>query len=68
MPHSLESKLDEVFSLWVRLSNARHGKCKCVTCGIVQDYKEVDAGHFVDRANKCTRYDEFNQGIKQCQK
>lgn len=60
MSRPLEKKLDEVFSLWVRVSNAKNGKCKCVTCGRIDNYKYMDAGHFVDRANMCTRFDELN--------
>jgi hypothetical protein len=59
-PVNLERKLDEVFSKWVRFSNAKKGYCVCVSCGKIDAPERMDAGHFVDRAHHCLRWDERN--------
>lgn len=49
-------KLDKVFSLYIRLRD----KGKCFTCGVVKDYREMDAGHFISRRHNITRWNEQN--------
>jgi 5-methylcytosine-specific restriction endonuclease McrA len=57
----LINKLDEVFSLWVRLRDSDdQGLVKCITCGTIAHYTQVDAGHFVTRENMGTRWEEEN--------
>lgn len=57
----LVKKLDQVFSQWVRQSNAnKRGDVVCFTCGKVSHWKKVDAGHFQTRAKYSTRWDEKN--------
>ena len=57
----LVKKLDSVFSLFVRKSNADHkGFCECVTCGRKYHYKKIQAGHFMSRKHYSTRFDEDN--------
>lgn len=57
----LKEKLDKVFSLWVRQSNADDNEyCKCVTCGKIAHWKEMDAGHYIPRNILATRWDERN--------
>jgi hypothetical protein len=57
----LVKKLDAVFSLFVRMSNADHkGFCECITCGRKYHYKEIQAGHFMSRKHYSTRWDEDN--------
>ena len=55
------AQLDTVFSIWVRSSGADHaGRASCYTCGKVQPWKEMDAGHFQTRSKYSTRWDEQN--------
>lgn len=37
-----------------------NGYVKCVTCGVVKHYKEMDAGHFISRARTATKITEKN--------
>lgn len=59
---SLVDKLDDVFSLFIRLRDAdKNGVVKCVTCGRFTDWKHnTDCGHFVGRGKYPTRWDEKN--------
>lgn len=66
---SLKSKLDNVFSEYIRKRDSDgDGMVKCVTCGKVMHWKQVDCGHFVSRAKLNTRWDERNASgqCKQC--
>ena len=46
-------------SRYIRLKHAdKDGNCKCVTCGIVKPWKELQAGHFVDSRNLTVLFDE----------
>ena len=57
----LIAKLDTVFSLFIRLRDSDHnGVCKCITCGKIDHYTAMDAGHFVTRDNMGTRWEEEN--------
>lgn len=57
----LVKKLDAVFSIFVRMSNADHkGFCECVTCGRKYHWKDIQAGHFMSRKHYSTRWDEDN--------
>lgn len=52
---------DTWFSKYVRLNGAdKQGMCRCCTCGKIQHWKDMDAGHFVGRERKTTRWDERN--------
>lgn len=49
------------FSKFIRLRDAdERGLVKCATCGRFHFWKEVDAGHFITRNKKSTKYDEKN--------
>lgn len=52
--------LDIEFSKFIRYSKSYNGKCKCVTCGVVKDIKEMQCGHFISRKYYSTRWDEVN--------
>jgi len=53
--------LDTVFSEFIRLRDSdENGYCKCISCGRLFYYKELDCGHFVNRKHKSTRFDEKN--------
>lgn len=54
--------LDKVFSEYVR---RRGGDvCKCVTCGKVDHWKRMQAGHFQSRKHYSTRWDELNVQVQ----
>lgn len=58
---ALVSKLDKVFSQYVRLRVCdEYGFADCFTCGSRRHWKEVDAGHFITRAKFATRWDPVN--------
>lgn len=56
----LVSKLDAVFSKYIRRRNTTDGYGSCFTCGSVRHWQEVDAGHFQSRVKMSTRWDEKN--------
>ena len=44
---SLRKRAERVFNLWIRLRNADdNGYVRCVTCGKVDHYTQMNAGHF----------------------
>ncbi len=52
---------DKYFSQYVRLYSADYsGMVKCVTCGAKKHWKNIDAGHFMSRIHKNTRWEEKN--------
>lgn len=53
-------KLDSIFSTYIRLKDAVGAKARCVTCGAVRHYKEMQNGHFIPRGNFPVRWDEMN--------
>lgn len=60
---SLEKKLDRIYSRFIRLRDTeaygfRYGKC--ISCGRVKPFDELDCGHFHSRIHRNTRYDEDN--------
>lgn len=58
---TLKRKLDDVFSVFIRLRDSdTNGYCKCISCGDIHYYKDVDCGHFVNRSHMGTRYSEKN--------
>lgn len=60
---TLKRKLDDLFSLFVRLRD----KGICYTCGIQKDPKDMDAGHYIKRQHNSLRFDERNVHA-QCKK
>lgn len=58
---SLITKLDKVFSEYIRKRKADHnGVCVCYTCGKKDHWKGMQCGHFVSRKHYSTRWDETN--------
>lgn len=58
---TLIRKLDEVFSRYIRLRDAdEHGYIRCISCGKIRHFSEMDCGHFINRSHMATRYDEQN--------
>ena len=55
------TKLDRIFSEYIRKRDSdSDGYITCATCGKVVHWTEEDAGHFISRAKKATKYDERN--------
>lgn len=60
---ALVKKLDRVFSEYIRLRDSRPFGFKyfrCISCGMVKPYDQMDCGHFVGRTHMATRFDEEN--------
>ena len=59
----LIAKLDEVFSIYIRLRDAdKNGNVTCFTCGKKEYWKGkgMQCGHFMSRKHLATRWDETN--------
>ena len=57
----LERLLDAEVSFYVRVSRSSSGgHCGCYTCGSVYHYTKMDAGHYISRVNRGTRWDLRN--------
>lgn len=62
---AIVKELDKWFSLYIRLRNSDHrGFTKCITCGKVDHYKKLQAGHFASRKHYATRWDEENVQVQ----
>lgn len=49
------------YSKFIRLRDSdENGYCKCTTCGKIDYWKDMDAGHFIPRNCKATKYHEKN--------
>lgn len=60
---SYVKKLDRVFSLYIRLRDSRpfgYKACRCISCGQVKPFDQIDCGHFIGRTHMATRFDEEN--------
>lgn len=60
MKKTLEKKLDVVFSQYIRNKETKAGFAKCCSCGNFKPYEELDAGHFINRKWRSTRWHEDN--------
>jgi hypothetical protein len=57
----LIKKLDTVFSQFIRLRDSNsEGICRCITCGSLHHFKQIDCGHYIKRQYMSTRFNEFN--------
>lgn len=58
---SLETHLDIVFSLYIRLRDAMDGgMTRCISCGRLLPFGQIQCGHYFSRSNLSTRWDERN--------
>ena len=58
---TLKNRLDAVFSQWVRLRLAdAQGNVRCVSCGVLKHWKQMQAGHFQKRHYLATRWHPEN--------
>jgi len=62
-----QGNADRIFSRYIRLKHSNNGYCKCVTCGAIKKWDDIDCGHFVKRGHMALRYDEYN-AAPQCAK
>jgi hypothetical protein len=57
----MDKKLWKAFSEFIRLRDAdENGFVKCITCGLMRHWKQVDCGHGIGRQHWGTRYSEKN--------
>jgi hypothetical protein len=57
----LKKELDKWFSFWVRLRSAdENGNNQCCTCGKIDNWRNLQCGHFVSRKHLATRFHELN--------
>ena len=67
---------DKIYSQYIRLKYSNKEQVSCITCGVIKNWKEMDAGHYISRSYKSTRYydknvhpqcykcNRFNEGMK----
>ena len=63
------SSADSWFSKFIRLRDAdENGIIRCISCGKPVFWKQSDAGHFIKRQHKATRFNEKNANAqcKEC--
>ena len=60
----LITKLDKVFSEYIRRRYAINDIAECVTCGKKDHWKDLQAGHFMSRKHYATRWDEENVQVQ----
>ena len=58
------TKLDNIFSQYIRLRYSKNEISECVTCGKQDYWKKLQAGHFVSRKHYATRWDEDNVQVQ----
>lgn len=64
----LKSKLDKLFSLYIRQRHKDFDEfVTCFTCGVKKHWKQMHAGHFQSRKHLTTRWDDVNVQV-QCPK
>ena len=61
---TLITKLDNVFSEYIRRRYAKNEIATCVTCGKKDHWKKLQAGHFMSRKHYATRWDEDNVEVQ----
>ena len=60
---ALVRKLDKVFSLFIRLRDSaayNYKYFRCISCGQIKPFEQMDCGHFISRTHQATRFDEEN--------
>lgn len=57
----LTEKLDRIFSVYIRIKYAdNRGYCRCISCGKVHYWKDIQCGHYMSRRYFSTRWSEDN--------
>lgn len=62
----LKKKLDKFFSQYIRLRDSDGITAQCITCGKLDHYKSMHAGHFIVRGVMTTRWHERNVHAQCC--
>ena len=57
---TLISRLDTVFSLFIRQKYAKNGLVACYTCPKILPIKKIQNGHYISRSVRRLRWDENN--------
>ena len=60
---SLVKKLDKEFSLYIRLRDSRpfgYKAFRCISCGQIKPFEQMDCGHFIGRTHMSVRFDELD--------
>ncbi|MGL5913103.1 MAG: recombination protein NinG [Bacteroidales bacterium] len=60
---SEKSKLDYIFSLFIRMRDSKASGFKsfvCISCGRVKTFRDGDNGHYISRVHTATRFNEMN--------
>lgn len=58
------TKLDNIFSQYIRLRYSKNELSECVTCGKQDHWNKLQAGHFISRKHYATRWDEDNVQVQ----
>lgn len=59
------NKVDKYFHRYIRLRDTNEkGYGNCYTCNVPLEFKKTQAGHFINRSLKSTRWDERNVKIQ----
>ncbi len=71
----LKKDLEKAFNLFIRLRDSQNGYCKCISCGSIKSFKEIQCGHFIsvqqsaalrfnedNTAGQCLHCNVYNQG------
>jgi len=61
---SLVTKLDTVFSQYIRRKDAINEIATCVTCGKKDHWSKLQNGHWASRKHYSTRWDEYNCNVQ----
>ena len=54
------TKMDRLFSEYVRLRDSKDGLVRCISCNKIVPWKLSDCGHYINRKHLSTRFDEQN--------
>lgn len=58
---NLKAKLDTQFSFFIRARDAMpSGFAKCISCGKIHFWRDLQCGHYMSRRYMATRFDEDN--------
>jgi hypothetical protein len=64
----LDEKLWKIFSEFIRRRDAKKFSggeiAKCITCGKIDTWKNLQAGHFISRRFKATKFNEKNNNAQ----
>ena len=61
---NIVKKLDTIFSIYIRRRYSIDEISTCVTCGKEDNWKKLQAGHFMSRKHYATRWDEYNVEVQ----